>query len=155
MRRPERVELEAGGGADRAIKLVLSAGLQTPYSKKRILFLFLLDAVTSAEPVNATCGVNELLLACKEGVTLSAYLHFDMSLCRARCEAVSASAFYGCFDVIGMYALFHLGNLRKELVNLLFLLYQKGALSSINGWGWFFSRYSFKCVSHRVCKIFC
>src|SRR4051794_3913775 len=54
------------------------------------------------EPLDASAGVDQLLLARVERVAVRADLHVHVALCRARLERVPARTRHGCFDVVGM-----------------------------------------------------
>ena len=81
-----------------------------PLQSNGFLFCKLLVCVlkTASELVNASAGVNELLLAGEEGMTLGADVNTDLSaLRRTGHKGFSASADNLGFNIIGMDCLFH------------------------------------------------
>ena len=65
-------------------------------------------AVTLVEAIDASCGINELLFACKE--RMASRTDFDVQvtfLGGASLEALAARAGDGYFDVFGVNSWFH------------------------------------------------
>ena len=68
---------------------------------------FLLQTKSLVEPINASTGVNQLLLAGIERVALGADLNTDLLLSGTAGKGVTAVAANGCLFVVGMDAFLH------------------------------------------------
>ena len=76
-------------------------------ASKRCRLYFLLQAETLVEAINASTGVNQLLLAGIEGVALGADFNTDLLLGRASGKSITASATDGGLLVVGMDTFLH------------------------------------------------
>lgn len=63
------------------------------------------------ELVHSTARINKLLLACKEGVALRAYIHLDGFFAGTGNVFLAARAFNDCFFVFGMDTCLHFNSL--------------------------------------------
>ena len=79
----------------------------------------LLQAKSLVEPINASTGINQLLLAGKEGVAITANFHMDVLLGGACLDLGAASALDRGPMVLGMNALFHYFSPRISFIALL------------------------------------
>ena len=68
---------------------------------------------TLLEPIDASAGVNQLLLAGKEGMAIAADFHADVLLGGADLELVAAGTLDGGHLILGMNTLFHFFSPRK------------------------------------------
>ena len=71
------------------------------------------DTETLLELVDASAGVNQLLLAGKEGMAIAADFHADVLLGGADLELVAAGTLDGGHLILGMNTLFHFFSPRK------------------------------------------
>jgi len=69
--------------------------------------LFVLDGISLIETLYPPCRIYDLLLARHEGVTLRAYLYFDVFFGRLGCNNISAYTSDGCFRIFRMNTLLH------------------------------------------------
>ena len=69
--------------------------------------ILLIQAEFSVELINASAGVNQLLLARVKGVTLRADLNFDVLPRASRINNLTASALNCRLLIIGMNTVFH------------------------------------------------
>ena len=82
--------------------------------KKTILFcVFHTEALL--ESVNASAGINQLLFACKERMTLRANIQTDVLLGGAGFKFRAAGTPYGSLFVLRMYTFFHLCHLFRSM----------------------------------------
>lgn len=66
-----------------------------------------LGSITLAELLNTAGGIDELLLACVEGMACAADFHAKLSDCRLGSEAAATAAGHTAVDVVGMNAVLH------------------------------------------------
>jgi len=68
----------------------------------------LVDVESLLEALNASAGVDQLLLTCKEGMAVGADFNTQILLCGACYESVATCTCNCCLLVVGMDTLFHL-----------------------------------------------
>ena len=68
---------------------------------------------TLLEPIDASAGVNQLLLAGKEGMAIAADFHVDLLLGGTDLELIAAGTLDGGHLIVGMNTLFHFFSPRK------------------------------------------
>ena len=73
--------------------------------------LTLSQAELPVELVNTSAGINQFLLACKEGMALGAYLDFDVLVCASCFNNLTTCALYRCLLIFRVYCIFHRYNI--------------------------------------------